>query len=426
MKIECPRLVCSDKNGRLYIHAELEPVGMKAGLFFRLRPSDFIKIPPGSQIFTLPRRDSVGYDPINKTFVRLSHAAVGAFVSPGHTITHCASFIEKAGRMKPLPLFSYGAIAYYRNMLYTTAIRIDGDVRHDSRFIDMRKVKTNAKRLIKIFKGNRLIPHLEKCAIEYGCPNAQNLFLNRYEAPLPTSPACNALCPGCISYQPSARCKTSQPRIKFIPTPEEIAEIAIYHIKNVRDPIVSFGQGCEGEPLLTGDTLEKSIKLIREITSKGVININTNASMPDVIVRLIDVGLNSVRVSLNSVRRQYYRRYYKPKNYDFTDVMGSIEAAKRRGVFVSLNYLTMPGFTDSRDEFSALKALLEKEPIDMIQWRNLNYDPMLYFRELKTWPIDSSLIGIKEEICLLRKRFPHILMGYFNPFKNAQRIATNR
>ena len=36
---------------------------------------------------------------------------------------------------------------------------------------------------------NRLFRHLETCALTYGCPAAKNLFLCRYEAPLPTSPA---------------------------------------------------------------------------------------------------------------------------------------------------------------------------------------------------------------------------------------------
>ncbi|MCK4423827.1 MAG: hypothetical protein KAV18_07145 [Candidatus Omnitrophica bacterium] len=48
----------------------------------------------------------------------------------------------------------------------------------------------------------------------------------------------------------------------------------------MRQPVVSFGQGCEGEPLLVYKTLSQAIKLIRKQTKKGTINLNTNASRP--------------------------------------------------------------------------------------------------------------------------------------------------
>src|SRR6185503_7008652 len=132
-----------------------------------------------------------------------------------------------------------------------------------------------------------------------------------FEAPVPTSPVCNAQCQGCISFQPQDRIPSTQNRIQFTPTPEEIAELALVHIEKVPDPIVSFGQGCEGEPSLAVDTIEKAIRLIRRQTSKGLLNMNTNASRPAAIARLFDAGLTNVRVSTNSVREPYYSRYYQ-------------------------------------------------------------------------------------------------------------------
>ena len=258
--------------------------------------------------------------------------------------------------------------------------------------------------------------HLETCALIYGCPNAQNFFLNRYEAPLPTSPNCNAFCAGCISYQPNNNCPVTQPRIKFIPTPEEIAEIALFHIDKVDKPIVSFGQGCEGEPLLAGDILEKTILIIRRKTVKGLININTNASMSKVISKLFNIGLDSIRVSLNSVREEYYTRYHKPRGYIFNDVLNSIKIARSKKGFISINYLTMPGFTDSLEEFIEFKKFISKYRINMIQWRNLNFDPLQYFKILKV-PIDvSKMLGIREIIKIVKEEFPDVKMGYFNPY----------
>lgn len=395
----------------------LEAAGMKAGRFFRLSAGDFIRLPDNSEIFTLPHRIAVGFDPANLSFFEEKNRfAIAAFLPPGYTVTYNSAYIE-SGKPKMLPLFSYAACTFYKSEIYTAAIRVDKSLCHDSRFMDMRVVKKNAAKLKKLFNKNKLIKHLEKCALYYGCPNAKNFFLSRYEAPLPASPLCNAQCAGCISYQPKARCPVTQPRIKFIPTPEEIAEIALFHIENAKNPIVSFGQGCEGEPLMAKNVIEKAIRLIRTRTSKGIIHMNTNGSDPRAIAQIFDAGLDSIRVSLNSAREKYYLRYYKPRNYSFSDVEKSILVAKDKGKFISLNYLTMPGFTDSKDEFASFRKFLKIHRIDMIQWRNLNYDPLRYFKELKISIAADEMLGVKEIITILRKEFPGLRMGYFNPAK---------
>ena len=53
--------------------------------------------------------------------------------------------------------------------------------------------------------------------------------------------------------------------------------MGIYHLSLAPDGIVSFGQGCEGEPSLAADNIAAGERLIREKTKKGQININTNA-----------------------------------------------------------------------------------------------------------------------------------------------------
>jgi pyruvate-formate lyase-activating enzyme len=409
-------LLFSDKKGKIYTHPRFEALGMEAGTFFRLSKEDLVRLPFTGRLFMLPHRMPVAFDPENqKTLVLEDRFAVAAFLPPGYTVTHNSAYIEAPGAA-PLPLFSYAAVIAYKNNMYAAAVKIDSDRRHDSALVDIEDVKKNIRKFKKVFAHNRLIAHLERCSLVYGCPNAQNFFLSRYEAPLPTSPSCNASCSGCISYQAQKDICETQPRIKFVPTPKEISEIAIFHIGRVKDAIVSFGQGCEGEGLLQAKIIEGSIRLIRKKTSKGTVNINTNGSRPDAIARLFDAGLDSVRISLNSARETYYTRYYKPRGYSFKDVLRSIKVSKEARGFVSLNYLTMPGFTDSSKEFSAVKKLIRKYKVDMIQWRNLNYDPVRYFEVLKV-PVAgrTDLVGIRQVIDSIRKEFPHLKMGYFNP-----------
>ena len=417
MKKEAARLVVSDSKNRIHAMPGLEAAGMEGGRFFRLSKKEFVKLPSGSQLFVLPGRLPVGYDRETKNFISLNGLfAVAAFISPGFTATYSAAYTERL-RPKILPLFSYSAVVLWRGEFYVTAVKVDNDPRHDPRFIDIGMVRKRAPVIKKLFPKNRLIKHLADCALTHGCPGARNFFLHRYEGPLPTSPSCNARCAGCISCQPDKECPPTQPRIKFMPTPEEVCEAALFHIENVDDPVVSFGQGCDGEPLMAGRLIEKSIRLIRKNTRKGLINMNTNASLPRVISRLLDAGLDSIRVSMNSVRPEYYKRYYKPKNYTFRDVVRSIELTKKRKAFVSINYLTMPGFTDSEDEFNSLIKFIESTGIDMIQWRNMNFDPLWYFRKIGAPVDESGLIGVRAIMKLLKKRFPGLMMGYFNPSK---------
>lgn len=417
MGTKASQLLISDQRGRIYDFPSLEAAGMKGGHFFRFNTKELIKLPPASRLFMVPQRSPVGYNARTNKFVVLDgYFAVSAFVSPGYTITYNSAYRE-INKPDTLPLFSYAAAAFYNGEFYAAATRVDKDRRHDCRFIDIRQVRENTARFKKIFRNNRLIDHLKDCALIHGCPNAQNFFLGRSEAPLPVSPYCNALCIGCISYQSSKEFPASQPRIRFVPTPQEISEIALFHIKNAKDPLVSFGQGCEGEPLLAAGVIEESIRLIRRDTSKGVININTNASKPGIIGRLFDAGLDSVRVSLNSARQKYYERYYKPMGYAFQDVLASVKMAKKKGGFVSINYLTMPGFTDSEEEFGAFKDFVAKYNIDMVQWRNLNFDPLRYFGKLKVSADPAQMLGVKEIIDSLKKTFPRLLEGYFNPRK---------
>lgn len=427
------QLVFADKKGRVYPFPGLEGAGMAAGRYFRLDPRHLVKLPKHAEFFFLPDRIPAGFDPETKEFTELPFdpysetdepvTAVAAFMPPGYTLTHSAAYAEKEGAAL-LPLFAYGPCVLYKNEFYSSAVPVDSDTRHDERGFDAAAIQKNIAGYGKLFPKNRLIPHLAGCATVNACANAKNFFLGRVEAPIPVSPVCNAQCQGCISFQPPGRIPPTQKRITFTPTPEEIAELALFHMSHEADPIVSFGQGCEGEPTLAGDVIEKAIRLIRKSSSKGSINLNSNAGRPEVVARLFEAGLNTIRVSTNSVREPYYSLYYQPKGYSFKEVTASVDAAKRAGGFVSLNYLSMPGFTDSKQEFDAFRRFVGEHRVDMIQWRNLNYDPRQYFRDLKLSDADPELLGMARVIETLSRELPALKMGYFNPKRSLTALST--
>jgi molybdenum cofactor biosynthesis enzyme MoaA len=264
------------------------------------------------------------------------------------------------------------------------------------------------------YRDNRLVKQLSVCSSEYSCLCARNFFLSRFEAPVPTSPACNADCIGCLSFQDgnSGFC-SSQFRLEFSPSVEEIAQVILHHFERVKNGVASFGQGCEGEPLLRGMDLVKAVSAVRDKTSGGTININTNGSKPEIVAEMIKAGLDSIRVSLNSPTEKYYMSYHKPVNYNFYDVLKTIEISLNAGIFVSINLFFMPGFTDAESEVDSLFNFLKQFPVSMIQTRNMNIDPDYFFEGINFQFEDS--IGINNLLSNIRKSFPEIRLGYYNP-----------
>jgi molybdenum cofactor biosynthesis enzyme MoaA len=214
--------------------------------------------------------------------------------------------------------------------------------------------------------------------------------------------------------QASGKCSATQDRIGFVPTPAEIAEVAIPHLQTADRAIVSFGQGCEGEPLLQADTMEKAIIAIRKKTPRGTINLNSNASLPESVQRLAAAGLDSLRVSLNSAQERFHSSYYRPHHFSLVDVLNSIRVMKDAGKFVSLHYCVLPGVTDSYDEYTALRNLLHTYQPDRIQLRNLNMDPEWYLRSI-SFPEDTETMGMRVWLTRIEEEFPQLQLGYYNP-----------
>jgi wyosine [tRNA(Phe)-imidazoG37] synthetase (radical SAM superfamily) len=419
-----PTLLIADKDGNITDFPELLMAGMSNGSFFRPAPEDLIPLPAGSELFTLPGRLPIGWDPVTDEPVLLANnpfaegqpvQAVAAFMAPAHTAIYTSSYQTQPGA-PALPLFAYTAVGWHNDTFWVAGFRSDQDKRQDAGQYQQARVEARTRKKLKAHPDNRLIQHLGKCCLTYGCPAARNYFLGRWEAPLPTSPACNARCLGCISLQPSGCCPATQDRIPFVPSAREICEVAVPHLEAAENPIVSFGQGCEGEPLLQAGVIGQAIRLIRSATSRGTINLNSNSSLPDSVAGLARAGLDSIRVSLNSAQEVYYNCYYRPQNYTFADVMRSIDVMKENDRFVSLNYFILPGFTDSEQEFTALCHLLRTHRPDFIQLRNLNIDPEWYLKSL-SFPEKAQALGIRRWLSRLHEEFPLLRFGYFNPLK---------
>ena len=411
-----PFLLYSDGKGNIFEDITLYATGRSGWDAMPVDEADWILLPEGGSLYELPGRRGIGIDVISGE-MRLCDKgwAVAAFIPPAHTGLYLAAY--ETGKDAPtLPLFCYTAAGWLDEGFYVPAVRIESDIRQESAGYSKTKIETGAQHLLKSYPHNRLVRHLmENCCNTYHCPAARNLSLGRWECPVPVSPACNANCIGCISFQPQEETiHSTQDRLSFRPTAEEIVEFTVPHLQTAPYPIVSFGQGCEGEPLLMWETIREAITEIRKHTQRGSININTNGSKPASVQALCDAGLNSIRVSMNSAQKHIYEAYYRPNNYVFEDIVESLRVMRSSGGWTSINYFVFPGITDSPEEYEALRKLIQTTDLRMIQWRNFNIDPDWYMGKIG-YSDSGEAMGIGNLMDLLRQEFPLLKFGYFNP-----------
>ena len=401
----------ADENGEIFDAPGIGAVGRFGDEIRPLTPEDLIPLPESADLMYLPDRQALGTDG-EGNILPLTGQAVSAILPAGYTRTLMPGFqlMEDASR---LPLYGYTAVAVYKDELYAAAIYTDENHKWAPENYNTPDLKKLVKRVKKDLPHNPLIEHLANCSLEWHCCTAENLFYRRWECGIPTSPACNANCFGCISLQPAECCPSPQERIKFRPTPEEIAEIGIYHLSTAPEGIISFGQGCEGEPSLEANNISGGIRLIRQQTSKGQININTNAGYTEGIKKIVDAGLDTMRVSIISAIPESYQAYYR-SCYRLEDVKESIRYALDHGIYVSLNMLYFPGFNDRPEELSAWENFFRELPVQMIQVRNLNIDPDAFMEimpEAKGQPV-----GTRNFLEKLHKEFPEMVIGSFSHY----------
>ncbi|MCF7908103.1 MAG: radical SAM protein [Candidatus Omnitrophica bacterium] len=410
-----PDLLFSDSKGKVYHHSTLKMVVESLGKYSLPKGQEIIAMPKGSTLFYLPGRKPLGFNPQSKKVELLDKFkgqdvfAVAVFPIPAYLRLHLP--VVKVISKKCLPLWAYTACGFHRGRFVVSAIRVDKRVRQSPWFYDGKRVKEGVRSFFKRYPKNRLYQHLANCALNYNCLAAKNLFLQRWEAPLPTARSCNAKCLGCLSHQEEGLC-ASHNRISFMPDRDELVEVMSNHLRVAQEAIVSFGQGCEGEPLLGADSLARAVVEVRKLTSRGTINMNTNASLPNKIKNLCLAGIDSFRVSLNSPDKRFYDLYFKPQGYSFSDVLKSIAIAKRYNKFVSINLFVFPGFSDSTKQIKSLIKLIKNSGIDMIQWRNLNMDPEIYRKIIPTKNVKAQ--GILYLLKSIKREFPKLKMGYFN------------
>lgn len=398
------RLLFARADGTLFEHPTLRPAGMMFNAATPVR--DLLPLPEGATLCQMPGCTAQGYDAKGtlRTLRAGKELAVGALLPTGYARLLLPGYTKAPGAAD-LPLFGYAAVATVRGALYVAAAPIDAPGTWDPSTYNTGDLPERVKARLAAAPDNALLAQLGTCALDYGCYTAQNIFYERWEGALPSSPTCSAQCVGCISEQ-LGDVPSPQQRMRLAPTPVAMAALAVQHLGGGPGRMISFGQGCEGDPLNRWRFVARAIRLIRDQLPiddpcAGVINMNTNAWHTRGLEEAINAGLQRIRVSLFSAIDTHYAAYYQPRGYTFADVRRSIRLASGAGVHVALNLLTFPGYTDAQEEVDALLELIRTEGVHEVQVRTLNIDREMLLRAVPA-PSGKEL-GIKKLLRLLHK-----------------------
>ena len=422
MTIPYPYLIYSTPEGEIREETRLQALTFDGHL---LEMSDLIPLPDGVTLTMMPDRLAVGLkrSGAKQILTPARGWAAAALLPIGYTRTYLPAY-EKVPGTEPLPFFGYSAIAGLHGRLYVAAIKTDDPHKWHPRVFPKHTLTRLVHEKQAAFPNNRIIAQHAHCALDYSCPTASNLFFGRWEMAIAVSPGCNSRCIGCISKQEEEDLISPQDRLTFIPTVDEIVEAAMPHLESAEEAIVSFGQGCEGEPLMQWRRIEQAIKIIRTKTERGVLNINSNASNPRWLQRLYDAGLDTIRVSTISGHEETYNAYYRPIGYSFEDVKESLRRARDAGLYSSINLLSFPGMIDREREVEALLAFVRETGLKLIQLRNLNIDPEVLLPRMPDLNTMGKALGIATLIETLRREVPEVVIGNFSrPIKRV-RTAT--
>lgn len=422
-----PRLLLALPDGTVTEHPTLlAPV--RAGDDVGVAGADerAIPLPDGATLANLPGQRPVGIDPDSGELVTLREVkagkrlvvpdAVAAVLPPGYTRTYLPAS-HRTALSQPLPQWAYTAAGWDGDGIVVHAIHTD---RRRHWGAGTHSTPDLAPRVEARREESRLTRQLAKCALEYRCFTAQNVFYEQDEGAIPASTGCNSRCIGCISEKPEdSEAPASHERMDGPPTAEEMAALGIHHLVHASESMagramVSFGQGCEGEPLTRAVHIARAIKLIRAATGRGSVNINTNGSRPEALQKLIDAGLDACRISLNSARKPLYEAYYRPNDgYTWESVRESFARARDGGVYIALNLLTFPGITDREGEVDALAALIDEFGVGQVQTRNLALDPESYLKVARESVAAGPALGVAEMIRRLKAARPGLVVGNF-------------
>ena len=342
---ETPRMLFADDQGRIYDHPDYLMVGRSAGPDRppnRIGPDRTARDEPVVLPAQMPPRRAGPRIPDGRLRSQGRNWGEGRpnagpwprFSNRGYVRTLLPAAEGRREGLRAAPVGVFGGGGFLDGKYVAGAFRVEDNPHWDPRNFDDRKMMPKTGRVAWRATGTiRSFSIWPTAATHNHCFAAKNLFLERWgsafagqqnmQRPLPRVPFRSAQ-----RVLPGPRMRGSI----FARPRRQIVDVAAPHLENAPDSIVSFGQGCEGEPLTEAPLIEEAIVEIRNRTKKGTVNLNTNGSLPPGGGKTRGRGgWIPIRVSLNSARPEIYRAYVRPNGFDITDIEQNASFVRRRG-----------------------------------------------------------------------------------------------
>lgn len=189
-------LVFADEEGQVREYPGWAMTGRLGEQLVEPTAEEVIPLPAGATLVLLPQRYPVGINPAGQFKAVTEHplirgrqklAAVGALLPQGYTRTLVPGFIREKGA-PVLPLFGYAAVGFKDGQFWVAALKTDEDRTWNPKYYNTVDLSEKVAAKLSRFPENRVLGQLARCAQEYACFTAQNLFYGRWEAGIPFSP----------------------------------------------------------------------------------------------------------------------------------------------------------------------------------------------------------------------------------------------
>ena len=398
------RAVHADRGGRILVadHPALAFDGVKAVPF-----ADAIPLPPETPVVAIEREALASERSGRPRRLGAGRLTAAALLAPGHLRTLLPAYVDEPGKADLAPR-QYAAVAADESgALFVAATLIEANAvpTHTKA-----EIAAKVAEGLRKSPGDRLVRQLARCAREYGCRPAAGAFFGEGECALPIAAPANERPPASIAPKRDGEAEPTE-AAAFHPNTEEIAERAIAHFA-AGGAIASFGQACEGEPLLAAREVEEAVAQIRLRTRDGMVHLTTNGSLPAGLRRLRSAGLDSLSIRLLSARAGTYESLHGPDGYRFPDIRATLRLAIELRLAVTLHFLVLPGVFDRPEELADLIALLAELPAgSTLIVRDLHSDPLRTLARLHSRGVEP--VGVAASIERIRREASHVRIGAF-------------
>ena len=142
-----PYLLYADPQGNTFEDRTLYALGRSGWDALDVPLEEWIEIPNGGTLYTLPDRQAIGID-VKTGEVRVCEKgrAVSAFVPPAYTVLRLVPYVTLP-EATPLPLYCYSAVGWAGGKIYVAATRIEQDIRQEAAGYDDAMIEAGIEKL---------------------------------------------------------------------------------------------------------------------------------------------------------------------------------------------------------------------------------------------------------------------------------------